>query len=157
MNSRFSILIANGVNLDLLGTREPSIYGNKTLADLESLLIKESKQLSRYFSIPNIELDFFQSNNESEYLEKISEPYDAAILNPGAWTHTSLALGDRLAGLKLSFIEVHLSNLTSRDAIRQRSFCQAHAQGVIFGLGLDTYTTGLYALLEKTRSRFSAR
>ena len=152
MKTTLSILVANGVNLDLLGTREPNIYGHQTLTDLQHVLKKEASKLSTYFSTHNIQLDFFQSNNESDYLEKISQPYDGALLNPGAWTHTSLALGDRLAALTLTFIEVHLSNLSAREPIRQRSFCQAHAQGVIYGLGLDAYTVGLFALLKKISS-----
>ena len=152
MKTTLSILVANGVNLDLIGTREPNIYGYQTLIDLQHVLKKEANQLNTYFSSHNIQLDFFQSNNEADYLEKISQPYDGALLNPGAWTHTSLALGDRLAALKLTFIEVHLSNISNREPIRQRSFCQAHAQGVVCGLGVDAYTVGLFALLKKIHS-----
>jgi 3-dehydroquinate dehydratase-2 len=150
LKKKISILVANGVNLDLLGQREPHIYGRTSPKTLEDQLQKEANRLAIYFSFEAIALELFQTNNECSYLEKISAPYDGAILNPGAWTHTSLALGDRLAALKLSFIEVHLSNLTCRKDIRQKSFCSPYAKGIVQGLGVDSYHSALFALLKSS-------
>lgn len=143
------ILIANGVNLDILGQREPDVYGKKSLQDLEAYLREQGKNLSHIPAIPDYELFFFQTNCEKDFLEELSKNWDGAIINPGAWTHTSLALADRLVGLSLKFIEVHLTQLDQRDPIRKNSFCAKHALGVIHGLGFDSYLAALVALLKK--------
>lgn len=146
------ILIANGVNLDLLGQREPEVYGLTTLASLEDELRKINPVLAKSFGLEAAELIFYQSNHEGQFLEKLSEGWDGAVINPGAWTHTSLALADRLAGLKLPFAEVHLSNIAKREAFRQHSYAAPHAVGVCFGFGSASYSaglTGLYAWLAK--------
>jgi 3-dehydroquinate dehydratase-2 len=140
------ILIAHGVNLDLLGKREPEIYGSTTLATLEDELRKINPALAKAFGLDMADLTFFQSNHEGLFLEKISEGWDGAVINPGAWTHTSLALADRLAALKLPFAEVHLSNLAKREPFRQHSYAAPHAVGVCFGFGSASYIAGLSGL-----------
>lgn len=142
------ILVANGPNLDLLGTREPGIYGTLTLADIESLLRQEAKKMAMMLAQPEPSLVFLQSNHEGVFLDELTKPWDGALINAGAWTHTSLALADRLAALNRPFIEVHLSNLKKREAFRQHSYLAPLARGVIFGLGPQSYTAGLYALLQ---------
>ena len=142
------ILIANGVNLDLLGQREPSLYGRHDLAFLEtSLRTFEEEQEGRF------SLSFYQSNVEAAFLEKISEGWDGIILNPGAWTHTSLALGDRLVGLGMPFVEVHISNLATRESFRQHSYCAPHAWGIVSGFGIIGYRIALEGLLLKLETK----
>ena len=102
-SSKKKILIANGVNLDLLGTRQPDVYGGQSLKDLEQFLCQNSDRLRKSFPV-DFSLEFFQSNDEAVFLTKIGEPWDGAVINPAAWTHTSLALGDRLAATKLPFM-----------------------------------------------------
>lgn len=148
--SKLNILIANGVNLDLLGRREPTIYGKHSLADIEDKLRQVSPALATVFALPTVELTFFQSNHEGLFLEEISKSWDAAVINAGAWTHTSLALADRLAAVSLPFVEVHISNLSNREEFRQHSYAARHALGVCYGFGIDSYTaalSGLYAVL----------
>ena len=137
MKKMKNILIANGVNLDLLGTREPEIYGTQTLADLEKKLRKNQ----------GCTLEFFQTNSEESFLSKITGPWDAVIINPGAWTHTSLALSDRIKGLPFPFVEVHLSHLFTREAIRQVSLTAGSCIGFICGFGLDGYAAALELLV----------
>jgi len=137
----------NGVNLDLLGQRQPELYGSFNLNDLESLLKKESVALAKASGIKNVHLDFFQSNTESDFIEKLtSTKADGLLINPAAWTHTSLALADRLAALKTPFVEVHISNLASREEYRQKSYSAPYAIGVVYGFGLDSYLVGLTGL-----------
>ncbi|MEM8867030.1 MAG: type II 3-dehydroquinate dehydratase [Verrucomicrobiota bacterium] len=135
------IVIINGPNLDRLGRREPGIYGDQTLADLEALLNKEAKSLG-------LELEFYQSNHEGCIIDKINGDYaegDVAgmIINPGALTHTSLALRDAIAGSGLQAIEVHISNIYAREEIRQHSMTAEACIGVISGLGFDGYVAAL--------------
>ncbi len=142
-----NILIANGVNLDLLGSRPENIYGSKTLKNLEDFLEDEKIFLEKIFE-KKIHLIFFQSNNECAFLEKLSEQkWDGAVLNPAAWTHTSLALADRLEALQLKFVEVHLSQLAKRESFRHHSYSAKYALGVIYGFAFDSYALGLQALL----------
>ncbi|MCB9228784.1 MAG: type II 3-dehydroquinate dehydratase [Deltaproteobacteria bacterium] len=148
------ILVANGVNLDLLGRREPDIYGKQTLGDIETALTQLARGLEATGCFRSCRLSFYQSNSEEQFLLKLSEPWDGILLNPGAWTHTSLALGDRMKALGTPYIELHLSALCRREAIRQRSYTAEAALGVIQGLGPDSYTAGLTALLSYL-SRFS--
>ncbi len=148
--SKIKILIAHGVNLDLLGRREPSVYGRHTLADIDLKLRQLSPALAAAFEMPEVELSFFQSNHEGLFLDELSKPWAAAIINAGAWTHTSLALADRLIALSLPFVEVHISNLAKREAFRHHSYAAGHALGVCYGFGIDSYTaalSGLYAVL----------
>ena len=144
-NPDLTILVASGVNLDLLSQREPGIYGSTTLDEIHTLLQEEAKAAHI-----NIYLECFQTNSEPEYLEKLSEKkWDGCILNPGAWTHTSLAIGDRLKGLGLKFVEVHLSNIYARESFRHHSYLSPHAVGVISGFGADSYLLALKALIHK--------
>ena len=149
----YEVIIANGVNLDLLGKREKHHYGSQSLLDLEAFLLEKSEALCNRLYDFKINLTFFQSNDEGKFLDELSKPWDGAIINPGAWTHTSLALADRLAALKLAFVEVHLSKLAQREDFRQRSFCAVHALGTISGFGFDSYFIGLLALLQHLKAK----
>jgi 3-dehydroquinate dehydratase-2 len=131
--------VASGVNLDLLGRREPGIYGRATLADLEALARSEFAARA--------ELYFAQTNVEAEYLALLDGEWSGAVINPGAWTHTSLALADRLAGLELPFVEVHLSNTAAREAFRHHSYTARLAVGVVQGFGINSYLLGIDGIL----------
>jgi len=135
------------VNLDLLGKREPHIYGSNGLGYLHETL--EAFAASH---APDCALTFFQSNQEGAFLEKLSEGWDGIVLNPGAWTHTSLALGDRLAGLGVPFVEVHISNVTARESFRQHSYCAPYARGIVMGFGMIGYRVALEGLLLHLRT-----
>jgi 3-dehydroquinate dehydratase-2 len=134
------IVIINGPNLDRLGKREPSIYGDQTLTDLENLLTEKAAEL-------RVEVQFYQSNHEGFIIDEIGEFTDSEvyglIINPGALTHTSLALRDALAGSDLPVVEVHISNIYKREAIRQHSMTAEACIGVISGLGFDGYVAAL--------------
>jgi 3-dehydroquinate dehydratase-2 len=134
------IVIINGPNLDRLGKREPSIYGDQTLTDLENLITDEAAELG-------VEVQFYQSNHEGFIIDEIGELADSEvfglIINPGALTHTSLALRDALAGSDLPVIEVHISNIYKREAIRHHSMTAETCIGVISGLGFDGYVAAL--------------
>ena len=145
--SHANILIANGVNLDLLGRREPDIYGVFTLQDLENFLQEKSSSAAHLYSVSKVSLSFFQSNDEADFIAEISKTWDGIVINAGAWTHTSVALGDRLKALKIPFVEVHISNLSSREPFRQKSYLAPHAVGVVWGFGKDSYLVGLIGLL----------
>jgi len=143
------ILIANGVNLDLLGRRPSHHYGQSTLVDIENLVMCHAANIAKENGFNSWSLDFFQTNHEGDYLDKLSAcDWAGMILNPGAWTHTSLALGDRLEALKIPLVEVHLSDIKNREVIRHHSFVTPHATAVISGQGADGYVAGLRALLE---------
>ncbi len=134
------IVIINGPNLDRLGIREPDIYGDQTLTDLENLLSEEADSLG-------VQVQFYQSNHEGFIIDEIGEYSDSEvfglILNPGALTHTSLALRDAIAGSDLPAIEVHISNIYRREDIRQHSLTAPACIGVISGLGFDSYVAAL--------------
>ena len=134
------IVIINGPNLDRLGIREPDIYGDQTLTDLENLLSEEAESLG-------VQVQFYQSNHEGFIIDEIGEYSDSEvfglILNPGALTHTSLALRDAIAGSDLPAIEVHISNIYRREDIRQHSLTAPACIGVISGLGFDSYVAPL--------------
>jgi 3-dehydroquinate dehydratase II len=137
------ILVVNGPNLNLLGTREPEIYGSLTLSDLEHRLEEAASELE-------VQLDFFQSNHEGGLIDAIQGAvgrYQGILINPGAFTHTSLALRDCLLGVGLPAVEVHLSNLHRREPFRQGSYTAAAAIGVIQGFGPLGYELGLTALV----------
>lgn len=146
------ILVAHGVNLDLLGKREPHIYGSMTLAELETRLAADAPKIAAAAGVAAVALDFFQTNVESDYLHALGRGYDGALLNPGAWTHTSLALADRLAALGLPFAEVHLSNISAREDYRKQSFSSPHARGVVYGFGYGSYAAGLLGLLIRLKT-----
>ncbi len=147
-NNTPDILVMNGVNLDLLGQRQPDIYGSFSLSDLESLLMKESTALATACGLMGVNLSFYQSNAEAEFIEKLTKvKVDGVLINPAAWTHTSLALADRLAAMPTPYVEVHISNLAVREDYRQKSYSAPHALGVVYGFGLDSYLVGLTGLL----------
>lgn len=134
------ILIINGANLNLLGTREKNIYGNATIEDLQKLCEDKAKQYE-------YDIIFFQSNSESEIINKIHEAYklgiNKLIINAGAYTHTSIAIMDSILATNINTIEVHISNIYKREDFRHNSYISKVANGVICGLGLDGY---LYAI-----------
>jgi 3-dehydroquinate dehydratase-2 len=141
------ILIGSGVNLDLLGKRQKDIYGDQDLKSIETLLVSHSQSMATGCGFSGCQLSFFQTNDEGRLIEEISKPWDGAVLNLGAWTHTSLAIADRLVGVQLPFVEVHISNLSRRESFRHHSYCATHAKGVIFGFGIDSYLLGLLGIL----------
>ena len=139
------ILIINGPNLNLLGQREPGIYGSSSFDDCLS------KLRERY---PNVEIDYYQSNIEGELIDKLQEAgflsqpvCDGIVLNAGAYTHTSIALHDCIRSLKSPVIEVHISNVHQREEFRHHSFLSPVCKGVICGFGLDSYRLGVDALV----------
>ncbi len=137
------ILVLNGPNLNLLGTREPAVYGTTTLAGLERQLEEVAAELG-------VQIDFFQSNHEGGLIDAIQGAvgrYQGVLMNPGAFTHTSLALRDCLAGVDLPSVEVHLSNLHRREEFRHQNLTAAAAVGVIQGFGPLGYELGLKALV----------
>lgn len=143
-----SVLILNGPNLNLLGAREPEVYGRTTLADIESACRKQAAACG-------LAVDFRQSNAESELIEWIqgaARDFDAVILNAGAYTHTSVAILDALQAMNLPLIEVHLSNIYKREAFRHHSYVSQAADGVICGLGMEGYLLALRALAGKLGS-----
>ncbi|MGZ8983440.1 MAG: type II 3-dehydroquinate dehydratase [Methylotenera sp.] len=144
------ILVLHGPNLNLLGLREPEHYGNATLSAINQTLAHKAK-------LANIELETFQSNAEGELVTKIqtlaTQKVDFVIINPAAFTHTSVAMRDALSAVKVPFIEVHLSNVYAREAFRQHSYFTDIAVGVISGLGAQGYSLALdYAIEQINRS-----
>ena len=141
------ILLLNGPNLDRLGKREKAVYGSRTLEDLESHLKKKAAALK-------VHLDCFQSNHEGVLIDKVAECADAgfagAIINPGGFTHTSVALRDAIAGVDLLCVEVHISHIYTREAFRQKSLTAPACCGVISGLGFDGYVYALEYLATNT-------
>ena len=138
-----TITVLNGPNLNLLGIREPSHYGNKSLADIRQLLETKAAKL-------NHQLDFHQNNAEHQIIELIHRAYesqvDFIIINPAAFTHTSVAIRDALLATKIPFIEVHLSNVYAREPFRNHSYFSDIAKGVICGLGATGYELALQAV-----------
>ena len=135
------IQIINGPNLNLLGRREPGIYGSESF---EAYL---PQLQSRY---PDVQIDYYQSNVEGELINKMQEvgfSYDGIVLNAGAYTHTSVALHDCIRSLKCPVIEVHISNVHQREEFRHKSLISSACKGVICGFGLDSYRLGIEALL----------
>ena len=131
------IIIINGPNLNLLGKREPEIYGSQTFEDFFQTLKNEFK---------DIEIDYFQSNIEGEIINKIQETgftFDGIILNAGAYTHTSIGISDAIKAITTPVIEVHISNTFSRETFRHQSYISPVAKGVIIGFGLDGYRLAL--------------
>ena len=140
------IAIINGPNLNLLGTREPEIYGSETLQDIETNLISIAKEV-------NCDLICHQSNAEHELVDLVHSARDekvkCIIMNPGALTHSSIALRDALSGVGIPFIEIHISNIYAREDFRQVSYLSDIAQGVISGLGIEGYELALKTAFKK--------
>jgi len=135
------IIIINGPNLNLLGKREPEIYGSLTFEDyLKDLKVK----------FPQIELEYYQSNIEGELITKIQYvgfSYDGIVLNAGAYTHTSIGIGDAIKAINTPVVEVHISNTFSRESFRHQSYISPNAKGIIIGFGLESYDLGLQSFL----------
>lgn len=140
------ILIVNGPNINLLGTREPEIYGSLTLEKIE-------KELSEFASTLNVELKFFQSNIEGEIVDAIQKAKyewdcNGIVINPAAYTHTSVAIRDAISAVALSAVEVHISNIHKREEFRKHSFIAPVCIGQIAGFGADSYKLGLKGLVD---------
>lgn len=136
------IIIINGPNLNLLGKREPEVYGNSSFEDYFETL--KSK-------FPQMELDYFQSNIEGELINKIQEvgfSYDGIILNAAAYSHTSIGIADAVKAIETPVIEVHISNTFSRENFRHQSFIAPNAQGVVIGFGLKSYDLALASFIQ---------
>ena len=140
------ILVLNGPNLNLLGTREPGLYGSRTLEDIRGTLAKQADSLG-------CSLDFFQTNAEHELVERVHQAgrdkVDFILINPAAFTHTSVALRDAILGVGIPFIEVHLSNVHAREPFRTHSYLSDIAVGVITGLGSIGYELALQAAVKR--------
>ena len=136
------ILVINGPNLNLLGDREPEIYGSKSLKDIE----KECKA-----EFDNVELIFSQSNSESEIIDYIhsSRQFSGLIINAGAFTHTSIAIHDALKAVKIPKIEVHISNIYSREEFRKKSFISPAVDGIIAGFGTNVYKLAIFSITQQ--------
>jgi len=135
------LIIINGPNLNLLGKREPEIYGSQTFEDFY-------KELQLKFK--DVELSYFQSNIEGELIDKLHEvgfDYDGVILNAAAYTHTSVAIGDAVKGITTPVIELHISNVHAREEFRHKSFIAPAAKGVLFGFGLKGYELAIQSFL----------
>ncbi len=148
MSKNTSILVIQGPNLNLLGTREPEVYGRTTLADIH-------QKLGEIAKADAVELATFQSNHEGELIDRIQQAkqdgVDFIIINPGAFTHTSVALRDALAGVAIPFTEVHLSNIHQREEFRKHSYLSDIATGVICGLGAIGYELALQAAISRLK------
>jgi len=147
------ILILHGPNLNMLGSREPGHYGKQTLAEITEQLIALGDALG-------VEIISFQSNHEGELVDRIqqaaSEHMDGIIINPAAYTHTSIALRDALLATAIPFIEVHLSNIHSREEFRHRSLLADAATGVVAGFGATSYMLALRGLAESLQQKFKS-
>ncbi|HQT41716.1 MAG TPA: type II 3-dehydroquinate dehydratase [Polynucleobacter sp.] len=148
MSKNTSILVIQGPNLNLLGTREPEVYGKTTLEDIHT-------KLGTIAKANDVELSTFQSNHEGELIDRVQQAkqdgIDFIIINPGAFTHTSVALRDALAGVAIPFTEVHLSNIHQREEFRKHSYLSDIATGVICGLGAIGYELALQAAIARLR------
>lgn len=139
------ILVINGPNLNMLGIREPEIYGVKTYEDL-------CREIKEYANKINIEVDTFQSNHEGEIIEIIQKSYGryyGIVINPGAYTHTSIAILDALKAVGIRTVEVHLTDIMDRDDYRKKSFISEHAEMTICGKGFEGYLQAIESLIKK--------
>ncbi|HZK44495.1 MAG TPA: type II 3-dehydroquinate dehydratase [Syntrophomonadaceae bacterium] len=140
----FNIFIINGSNLNMLGIREPEVYGNTTLEEI-------NRELQTYAEEKNVILSFFQSNHEGEVIDKIHSAYgkvDLIIINAGAFTHYSIAIHDALKTVGIPIIEVHMSNIYTREEFRHKSFISPVAIGGVFGFGKNSYKLALDAAID---------
>lgn len=137
------ITIINGPNLNLIGSRETSIYGTQTMDEMLFNIRRD---------FPQVELDYFQSNQEGALIDKlqqIPQETDGIIINAGGLSHTSIALADAVAAVKITVVEVHISNIAAREAYRHHSYITAHCQGIIAGLGLAGYLLAVRYLVDQ--------
>ena len=138
-----NLLLINGPNLNLVGRREPSIYGSQTLEDIQKELLALAREL-------DTKLEFFQSNSEGEMIDCIHKSVgsvDGILINAGAYTHTSIALRDALLGVAVPYVEVHLSNIYSREEFRHKSFLSDKALGLVCGFGSISYQLALQGIV----------
>ena len=143
------IVVVHGPNLNLLGTREPDVYGTETLAAIDDAMARFGAQMG-------VEVAAFQSNHEGaliDHIQREAATADGFVVNGGAYTHTSVALADALVGVARPFVEVHLSNVFSREGFRHHSYLAPRALGVVSGFGAHSYTMGLWALVEHLKER----
>jgi 3-dehydroquinate dehydratase II len=143
------IAVVHGPNLNLLGTREPEVYGRTTLAEIDAAVERLGAELG-------VEVACWQSNHEGalvDHVQRAAPGVDGFVVNAAAYTHTSVALADALAGVARPYVEVHLSNVFARERFRHRSFLAAGAVGVVSGFGAASYTLGLRALVDHLRRR----
>ena len=143
--AKYSILVVNGPNLNLLGTREPEIYGHETIVDLENMLKKVAGEL-------DVELECYQSNHEGDIVDKIQNSrnkVDFILLNAGAYTHTSVAIRDALAGIDMPYYETHISNVHKREEFRHHSVIAPVVEGQICGFGLESYKSALFIAISR--------
>jgi 3-dehydroquinate dehydratase II len=136
------VLVLHGPNLNLLGTREPDVYGTTTLAEIDKMLVAKAKADGHI-------VKSFQSNHEGELIDKLqaTQNYDGVLFNPGGFTHTSVALRDAISSLPIPVVEVHLSNIYAREDFRQHSMISGVCKGVVSGFGVASYLLGLDALI----------
>jgi len=142
-----NIIIINGPNLNLLGKREPSIYGNQSFEDYLEILQKK---------YPEINIAYYQSNVEGELINTIQEVgfiSDGIVLNAGAYTHTSIAIADAISAIKCPVVEVHISNTHKREEFRHQSYLSAVCTGVILGFGMDSYRLAIEALVQAKKKK----
>lgn len=147
------ILVIHGPNLNMLGKREVGVYGNMTLEEVNEAVLTLAKGL-------NVEIVIFQSNSEGALIDKIHEAsgrFDAIVLNPGGYTHTSVALRDAVVASNVSVVEVHISNIYRREEFRHHSYISGVAAGQIAGFGVNSYLLGLRAAVEIARSSKTGR
>lgn len=139
------VLVIHGPNLNLLGSREPEIYGSMTMQDINDKLAVQAKA-------HDVEIDFYQSNHEGAIIDRLHEArgvYDYIILNAGAFTHYSIAIRDAIAGIDIPVIEVHLSNVHKREEFRHHSVISPVVEGQICGFGLESYKSALYIAISR--------
>jgi 3-dehydroquinate dehydratase-2 len=138
------ILVIHGPNLNLLGRREPEVYGKRTLAEIDSLVMKHGRERG-------VDVESFQTNHEGAIVDRIqsasSEGFAAIVLNPGAYTHTSLAIADAIRAVAMPVVEVHLSNLYARGAERAKSVTATACRGIVSGFGAESYLLGIDAAI----------
>lgn len=140
------ILVINGPNINFLGKREPEIYGRDTLEDLNSRLSDYVKSFR-----DDVTVEFFQSNSEGDIVDRIQNAYgsyDGILINPAAYTHTSIAIRDAILATSIPVVEVHISNIFKREEFRQRSFVSDVSLGVVSGFGLNSYFLGIKGLID---------
>lgn len=142
------ILVIHGPNLNLLGTREKDIYGSVSLQEIEGELLKLAKR-------EKVGIEFFQSNHEGEIVSRLQEAakgHNGVLINPAAYTHTSVAIRDAIAAISIPVVEVHLSNIHAREEFRKESYISPVARGVVFGFGKNSYLLGLSGLIQILKS-----